>query len=281
MGMQKTFNFEKWNQHVGNVISGIDTPAALSSMLDGIADIVPFELWYVAFYRREAPPIEIAYSYSDTDRENYVEGPYLLDPFYNAYIENTIEPGCHAMRDLAPSDFKSTDFFQQYYAPWGPGNEVAFILPVDDETAAHVSITRRGKGVRFLSSEMRTLNQMVPLVKAVMGRVWDRMRPEIQSSDRFNIDFHVRMTQAFRMFGTSVLTDRESEIAHFLLKGHSAKSIARLLDISPGTVRNHMKSIYAKLEISSQSELFGLFFEALSHAGGDITSDPLSFMQTS
>ena len=277
--MSQSFNFEKWNQHIGELILNIDTPAALSAMLDGIADIVPYDVWYVVFFRRGAPPIEVGYSYFETTRENYVEGPYLLDPFYNAYIEDTVGPGCHAMYDLVSSDFKSSKFYLEYYSPWGEGNESAFILPVDDQTAAHVSLTRVGKGARFSNSEMQTLNQMSPLVKAVMGRIWDRMRPEIQSSDRFNIDFHVRMIQAFRMFGTSVLTDRESEITHFLLKGHSAKSIARLLDISPGTVRNHMKSIYAKLEISSQSELFGLFFEALSHAGGNITSDPLSFMQ--
>lgn len=274
--MSNNIKFEEWNKSIGDMIASIDTPAALSALLDGISQVVGFNLWYVAFFRREAPPIEVGYSYSDTERERYVEGPYLLDPFYNAYIEGEIEPGCHAMRDLAPPDFKSSEFFLGYYAPWGDGNEVAFVLPLDDQTAAHVSMTRLGKGMRFSANEMRTLNQMSPIVKAVMERIWQRMRPEIQTSDRFNIDFHVRMSQAFRMFGTSVLTSRESEITHFLLKGHSAKSIARLLDISPGTVRNHMKSIYSKLEISSQSELFGLFFEALSHAGGDITSDPLS-----
>ncbi len=275
--MPKSIDFEKWNQNVANIILNVDTTSVLPSMMDGILSMVHFELWYVVFFRREAPPIEVDYSYSSEERERYVDGPYLLDPFYNAFIEG-VEPGCHSMKDLAPPDFKSSKFYTDYYAPWGESSEVAFTVPVDDMTSGHVSLTRSQGNSHFTPSEIRALNQMTPMVQAVMKRIWQQIRPEIQSSDRFNIDFHVRMSQAFRMFGTSVLTDRESEITHFLLKGHSAKSIARLLEISPGTVRNHMKSIYAKLEISSQSELFGLFFEALSHAGGDITSDPLRYI---
>ena len=38
-----------------------------------------------------------------------------------------------------------------------------------------------------------------------------------------------------------------------------AASIARNLDIAEGTVKNHRKSIYAKLGISSQRELFTQF----------------------
>lgn len=276
--MPNKTDFEKWNQSIGTIISSMGSSQALSAMLDGIAGIVPIDSWYVGFYRREAPPIEVEYSNPSENRETYVEGHYLLDPFYNAFIDG-IKPGCYSLKELAPPDFKSGKYYNDYYAPWGDSSEVAFILHIDDETSTLVSMARAGRDAKFLTNELRTLNQMSPIVGAVMRCIWERIRPEIQSSDRFNIDFHVRMTQAFRLFATSVLTERESEITHFLLKGHSAKSIARLLDISPGTVRNHMKSIYAKLEISSQSELFGLFYEALSHAGGNITNDPLIYMK--
>jgi DNA-binding CsgD family transcriptional regulator len=71
------------------------------------------------------------------------------------------------------------------------------------------------------------------------------------------------LRDAFRNFGASALTPREQEITKLLLKGFSAKSIARILGISPGTVRNHMKQVYSKLEVNSQVELVGLFFEML------------------
>jgi DNA-binding CsgD family transcriptional regulator len=44
-----------------------------------------------------------------------------------------------------------------------------------------------------------------------------------------------------------------------VLQGHSVKSTAQELGISPETVRMHRKNLYLKLDINSQSELFAQF----------------------
>ena len=276
--MSEKIELLAWNQCIGRVISNIDRATVLDELLGGISDNVPFDLWYVAFFRTDGPPLEVGYSYAANTREEYAEGPYLLCPFYNAFLDG-LASGCYSMKQFAPPDFKNSEYYLTYYAPWGDSSEVAYNLVMDENTAAHVSLSRRGKHARLSAAEMRFLEQALPVVNAVMDRIWQRTRLENQDGQQFGMDFHVRMTQAFRKFGTAYLTDRESEITHLLLRGHSAKSIARLLDISPGTVRNHMKSIYIKLEISSQAELFGLFFESLSHVGNDMAEDPLTTLR--
>jgi DNA-binding CsgD family transcriptional regulator len=70
------------------------------------------------------------------------------------------------------------------------------------------------------------------------------------------------------MFATSVLSNRDSEIVRLILKGHSSKSMARVLGNSPETVKVHRKHIYAKIGITSQGELFSIFLRALLHAAG-------------
>ncbi len=50
------------------------------------------------------------------------------------------------------------------------------------------------------------------------------------------------------------LTARETELLQAFAAGKSYKEAARLLDISPHTVGNHVKSIYRKLEVNSRSE---------------------------
>jgi len=276
--MAKRLDLAAWNQGIGSVIDAVDGSDLLPALMKAIGALVPFEEWYVAFFRKEAAPIVVDYSYKDKMRDRYAEGPYLLDPFYNAYTGG-VEPGCYSIKALAPRDFTSSEFYTDYYAPWGEGDEAGYILPVMPDVAAHVSVSRPGSKGRFTPAEMRMFRSASPVVGAVMRRVWERMQPSIKSEGHFGAEFHVRMTQAFLRFGTSVLTHREGEIAHLLLRGHSAKSVARLLEISPGTVRNHMKSIYAKLGISSQSELFGLFFEALAHMGEDLSIDPLQTLR--
>lgn len=49
------------------------------------------------------------------------------------------------------------------------------------------------------------------------------------------------------------LTDRESDVLQLLAYGHCNKAIARELTIAVGTVKAHMKSIFAKLEASSRT----------------------------
>ncbi len=273
-------DFTAWNACLGRVVANVDSPSVLGELLEGIRENIPFDIWYVAFFRRDNAPLEVDYSNASESRERYAEGPYLLCPFYNAFMEGLAD-GCYTLKELAPPDFKNSEYYLSYYAPWGESNEVAYNLSMDEKTAAHVSLSRAGNNVRFSAAEMRFLAEVQPVVESVCQRIWQGTRAEAGHDDRFNIDFHMRITQAFRRFATSYLTVRESEITHFLLRGHSAKSIARLLDISPGTVRNHMKSIYSKLEISSQSELFGLFFDSLSHAGGDGETDPLEVLRAS
>ena len=58
------------------------------------------------------------------------------------------------------------------------------------------------------------------------------------------------------------LTTREIEVVRLSLSGFSTRAIAERLTISFETVRAHKRHIYAKLGVSSQSELFALFYES-------------------
>ena len=51
------------------------------------------------------------------------------------------------------------------------------------------------------------------------------------------------------------LSAREREVLALLLEGSRPPAIAKRLFISPNTVRNHLKAMYRKLGVSSQSEL--------------------------
>lgn len=52
-----------------------------------------------------------------------------------------------------------------------------------------------------------------------------------------------------------LLSRRERDVVTHLLQGHRVVSIAELLEVSEHTVRNHLKSIFRKLNVHSQAEL--------------------------
>ena len=58
-----------------------------------------------------------------------------------------------------------------------------------------------------------------------------------------------------RTLSNGKLTPRESEIAGCVAKGKCDKIIARDLDISPNTVKNHMRHIFDKLQIADRFQL--------------------------
>lgn len=52
--------------------------------------------------------------------------------------------------------------------------------------------------------------------------------------------------------GTFGLTQRESQIAQLVARGHATKEIGELLAISPWSVKNHLQNIYRKVGINSR-----------------------------
>lgn len=51
-----------------------------------------------------------------------------------------------------------------------------------------------------------------------------------------------------------VLTQRESEVLALMCKGFAGNEAARLLGVSPFTLRDHQRSIREKLGVSTQAE---------------------------
>lgn len=51
-----------------------------------------------------------------------------------------------------------------------------------------------------------------------------------------------------------LLTPREQQVLHWLRRGKTNKEIARLLDISPLTVKNHVQRVLVKLKVSNRTQ---------------------------
>jgi DNA-binding NarL/FixJ family response regulator len=70
------------------------------------------------------------------------------------------------------------------------------------------------------------------------------------------------------------LTERERQVLHGLLQHRRIPAIAEHLGISQHTARNHLKSTFAKLRVSSQQELLDAIIERAPDAETDPPSAP-------
>jgi DNA-binding CsgD family transcriptional regulator len=109
------------------------------------------------------------------------------------------------------------------------------------------------------------LNAIEPFVRAYveMQASW---QAEVGTEPGFRERFDLR--ERIRTMRSGLLTPREIDTIELMLKGHSTKSMARVLGIDDGTVANHKRNIYAKLEVHSQAQLFDLFLRSLTEGDG-------------
>lgn len=191
---------------------------------------------------------------------DYSKGPYLLDPFYNATV-NLKETGVRRLRDLAPDQFYSSEYFKRHYVRTRIRDEVGFFFRPRADMGVVVSITRPIEQPLFSATELRTIRAAEPVISTLAESHWkDAGDNQASAGERHQSD---PINAALDQMARNVLTAREIEITSLILRGHSSASIAALLKIVEGTVKIHRKNIYQKLSVSSQSELFSLFISHL------------------
>lgn len=191
---------------------------------------------------------------------DYSKGPYLLDPFYNATV-NLKDTGVRRLRDLAPDQFYSSEYFKQHYVRTRIRDEIGFFVRPRADMSVVVSITRSIEEPLFSATELRTIRAAEAVISTLVESHWkDAGDREASGNERHHPD---PINAALDQMARNVLTAREIEITSLILRGHSSASIAALLKIVEGTVKIHRKNIYQKLSISSQSALFSLFISHL------------------
>jgi len=190
----------------------------------------------------------------------YLDGVYQLDPFYTRFCKQR-KTCAMLIRDVAPDRFQLTEYYRRYYRNMALRDEVAIFTDLGDGRFLFFSIARRSSEPRFKRAELRAIRNDLPVLAAVCRRHFSESSYNHESLAG-GID-EERLKFALDRFGEEALTPREHEVAVHILKGHSSKSLAREIGISPETVKIHRRNIYRKLEVSSQSELFARFLATL------------------
>ena len=142
-------------------------------------------------------------------------------------------------------------------------HEMDFLIRTANDSTLALVVGRVHK--RYAKTEISRLESIEAIIFSTMGSIWQGYKGQSReaSGDR---TLHRRLTRCLATFGDGRLTKRERQITQLLLRGHSAKSVARELRIAPGTVMVHKRNLFTKLGITSQYELFSLFISELSRS---------------
>ena len=233
--------------------------------------LVPFNNALVLIYSKNQHP-QLAYNDLPTAErqvnvDRFMEGAYLLDPCYRAIVDRQAN-GFYRLKNITPNGFASSEYYRNYYRYTGLVDEFGYLMQITDDSAINISLGRTETSQGLNRRDIQVLTDITPVIGELCRQHWGREAVQVESTT-----LNHQLESALDNFGRSLLTDRETQVVQLFLHGHSTKSIAGRLGISPETVKLHRKNSYAKLDVSSQAELFYLFIDSLSsldnYAGGD------------
>ena len=239
-----------------------------------LKSLVPFDNAVILHYRHNQQPLII---YNDVPPlapqkqiDVFVNGAFLLDPFYRAAVDQQAS-GLHRLSDLAPNGFEKTEYYRSYFRYTEIKDEIGFIVQLPGQQFINISMGRLNFSPRFNRTQIALFDDITEVVDRVCQLQWASESEPPNAENRLP----GQLDSALKHFGTAFLTDRETQVVQLFLHGHSTKSIAERLGISPETVKLHRKNSYAKLDVSSQAELFHLFIDSLASLSDYSGGDPL------
>lgn len=160
-------------------------------------------------------------------------------------------------RHAIPVVYLSASADQAWLERAATTNAAAYILtPFADRqlVSAVVLATIAAERAAFPLAPTRPLTQDEKF-RAIAALVNDTPAPVAPAVPPTLLRPQARALPSLDVVGASLST-REREIVELLLSGARVSTIARNLQLSPHTVRNHLKSVFRKLNVHGQAELF-------------------------
>ncbi len=200
----------------------------------------------------------------DADLTKYLNGMYLLDPLFDLYVNQGKTGTFHFCAD-AREEMDAEPYYDRYWRLLGLENEVGALYEIAPDRCIHVSFQFAGRDENVAARAVEFTTATEQFFSEFFRDVF--AEDTLSDDETSRRDIHTAVSHALSDFGSHVLTEREQEIAQLMLKGHSAKMIARIAGISPGTASIHRSNIYRKMDVTSVGDLFGIFLAKLTVPG--------------
>ncbi len=254
---------------LGRSIDAIGDEAFPQILVDALKSLTDFDYSVVFAYYQSERPFCLFHTFSPEKRiifvDDYLKGPYLPDPFFKACGRH-VDTGLYRLREIAPDRFYQSEYYRSYYVQTGLSDEICYTFYLPKGVAVVISLMRSGESSRFSAREVRLLESVVPIVVSLAQRHWQDIPEKFDLETAAGELYEERslIENTVSTLFSKRITPRETQVVAQVLEGHSSDSIAKDLGISVGTVRIHRRNIYAKLQISSQQELFSIFFKKIT-----------------
>ncbi len=144
---------------------------------------------------------------------------------------------------LVASKFQETALYREFYRRLRVEDQLVLMFPARHGSAAGVAVSRGSRSFRTIHRER--LDRLSDHVLQAYQNA--RKVTELQLRNKIPLE---ELTAAMHRLG---LRRRESEVLACVARGSTNAELARLLGVSPLTVKKHLENIYKTLGVSTRS----------------------------
>ena len=247
---------------LGIAIQAVGSEGHVERLTDLIGALVRHDRVTVVRYSATARPEFVSHrNYSEAMVQKYLEVFYVYDPFY-AYWRKYRKPGVVGLREWPEtrgpyiSDFLGKSFIS---------DELGVLLNDRQDWCLGIFLDRSsGRYSDFERQRLQDRFQVFAALHDLDGRSRSagfRRTTQVPAKGR---DPQSLAAKILPLALWPELSQRERELAQLILVGHPNAVIATKLGITPGTAKNHRHSIYSKLDITTEREMFLQYIEHIS-----------------
>ena len=267
----------QWNRDISRAIAALGTERFFPTLIEAVNGQVKIDYPQIWLYHKDLPPRvlyhEIPPAAVPSQIDDYLEGPYSEDPFYQTSM-NQPRAKIYRLSRVTMGKLQQSDYYRNYYADTGTSDEAVYLAKLHGGNVINLSMMRLPEHGEFSEQEYESLYLLAEPVSELIKSHSEHDDFAVTHLIQPGIDHQIDL--AFRTFGQSILSPREKDVLELMLRGYGTDTSAERLDIAVETVRRHRKSIYRKLDVNSQTDLFSLFINAMSCVGQAGGEDPLT-----
>jgi DNA-binding CsgD family transcriptional regulator len=267
----------KWNRDISRAIAALGTEQFFPTLIEAINGQVKIDYPQIWLYHRDLPPKVLYHGIPKaavaSQIDQYLEGPYREDPFYQTSMQQP-RSKLYRLSRITMGKLHESDYYRNYYADTGTCDEAVYVAKLLAGNIINLSMMRLAEHTPFSDQEYESLYLLAEPVSELLKSHAEQN--DFAATHLIQPGINYQIDLAFRTFGASLLSPREKDVLELMLRGYGTEISAERLDIAVETVRRHRKSIYRKLDVSSQTDLFSLFLNAMSCMGEAAGNDPLS-----
>jgi DNA-binding CsgD family transcriptional regulator len=240
-----------------SLINGIGQRHFYDQIAYSIKALDPISNIRIVSYSKTNHPVFLSGNEMSEIDEVYCESAYLLDPVYDMICSNQDQIELFTLDSLVNDDFRNSAYYDTFYQRLDWCNETNIVIGTNDDTKICIAYSTKDNG----ASIQAVNRELIPCISSIKAAILTHERVGRLLQQNQTIEHESTTHKSHHYLDELNLTKREKEIVGLILEGMSSVSIAEKCFVSEGTVKNHRKNIYRKLNIKSQAELFRNFIQ--------------------